>query len=48
MYVHVATAQAKATPADPAVRARLEALRESHAGLPLPKQKGRSIGMPKG
>ncbi len=47
MYVHVDTAQAKATPADPVIRARLEALRESHAGLPLPKQKGRSIGMPK-
>ena len=47
MYVHVATAAAKATAVDTSVRAKLEALRVAHAGLPLPKQKGRSVGMPK-
>ena len=47
MHLHVATAQAKAASVDPAVRIRLEALRDAHAKLPRSKQQGRSIGMPK-
>jgi len=47
MHLHVNTAQAKASPVDPTVRARLEALRDAHAKLPRSKQQGRSIGMPK-
>jgi carnitine 3-dehydrogenase len=48
MYVHVATADAKASPVDATVRAKLAVLQAAHARLPAPKQKGRSVGLPKG
>jgi carnitine 3-dehydrogenase len=44
MHLHVDTAAAKATAVDPAVRAKLEAIRNDQAGLPRPQQAGRSIG----
>ena len=44
MYLHVDTAAAKAAPADPKVRAKLESIRSGHAGLPLPPEAGRSVG----
>jgi carnitine 3-dehydrogenase len=47
MYLHVDTAAGKASPADPAVRARLESLRGAHAGLAPPPEAGRSIGTAK-
>jgi len=43
-YLHVDTAAARAAPADPRVRAKLEAIRSEHAGLPLPPEAGRSVG----
>jgi carnitine 3-dehydrogenase len=43
-YLHVDTAAARAAPADPKVRATLEAIRSEHAGLPLPPEAGRSVG----
>ena len=46
MYLHVDTKAGKAAqaaPADPAVRARLEAIRGEHAGLPQPAEAGRPI-----
>ncbi len=48
MHIHVDTAAAKATAVDPAIRDRFAALAKSHAALPLPAAKGRSIGMKKG
>jgi len=45
MYLHVDTAAAKAAPADSKVRARLEAIRDAHAGLPPPTEAGRAIGL---
>jgi carnitine 3-dehydrogenase len=44
MHLHVDTAQAKATAVDPAVRAKLEAIRNDQAGLPRPHEAGRSTG----
>jgi acyl-CoA thioesterase FadM len=44
MYLHVDTIAAKAAPADPKVRAKLDSIRADHAGLPLPPEAGRSIG----
>ena len=45
MYLHVDTAAAKAAPADSKVRAKLEAIRDAHAGLPPPTEAGRAIGL---
>jgi carnitine 3-dehydrogenase len=44
MYLHVDTSAAKAAPADAAIRAKLESIRDGHSGLPLPPEAGRSIG----
>jgi carnitine 3-dehydrogenase len=44
MHLHVDTAGAKATAVDPAVRRKLESIREQHVGLPKPRDAGRSIG----
>ncbi len=44
MYLHVDTAAAKAAPADAAVRAKLESIRDGHSGLPIPPEAGRPIG----
>src|SRR5580692_2688755 len=44
MHLHVDTAAAKATAVDPAVRAKLEAIRSDQAGLPRPHQAGRIVG----
>jgi carnitine 3-dehydrogenase len=44
MYLHVDTAAAKAAPADAAIRAKLESIRDRHSGLPIPPEAGRSIG----
>jgi carnitine 3-dehydrogenase len=46
MYLHVNTGVPKAAAADAKVRAKLEAARSAHAGLPLPPEAGRSIGRP--
>jgi carnitine 3-dehydrogenase len=45
LYLHVDTAAGKAMPADPRVRAKLEALRGAQAGLPAPPEAGRAIGL---
>jgi carnitine 3-dehydrogenase len=44
MYLHVDTAAAKAAPADAAIRAKLESIRDRHSALPIPPEAGRSIG----
>jgi carnitine 3-dehydrogenase len=44
MHLHVDTAAAKATAVDPAVRAKLEAIRNDQADLPRPREAGRAIG----
>jgi carnitine 3-dehydrogenase len=44
MYLHVDTKAAKAAPADPTIRAKLEAMRTEHAEVPLPLEAGRAIG----
>jgi carnitine 3-dehydrogenase len=44
MYLHVDTAAAKAAPADPKIRARLESIRREHCELPRPPQAGRPVG----
>jgi carnitine 3-dehydrogenase len=44
MYLHADTAVGKASAADPAVRAKLEAIRSAHSGLPAPAEGGRTIG----
>jgi carnitine 3-dehydrogenase len=44
MHLHVDTAAAKASPVDPTIRAKLEAIRSAQAGLPAPREAGRSIG----
>ena len=44
MHLHVDTAAAKATAVDPAVRAKLEAIRNKQADLPRPREAGRIIG----
>ena len=48
LYLHVDTKAAKAAPADAKVRAKLEAIRAEHAGLPLPPEAGRSVGQARG
>jgi carnitine 3-dehydrogenase len=45
IYLHVNTQAAKAAPMDSQVRARLDAIRASHADLAIPEQKGRHVGM---
>lgn len=47
MHLHVDTAAAKAAAVDPAVRAKLEAIRRDQAELPRPREAGRSIGQPR-
>jgi carnitine 3-dehydrogenase len=44
MYLHVNTRAVKAAPADGAIRAKLESIRDGHSGLPIPPEAGRSIG----
>jgi carnitine 3-dehydrogenase len=44
MYLHVDTKASKATPADPSVRAKIEAVRKDHAGLPQPAGSGHAVG----
>jgi carnitine 3-dehydrogenase / betainyl-CoA thioesterase len=44
MHLHVDMASAKAAPADPAVRGKLEALRAAHCALPAPREAGRPVG----
>lgn len=44
MHLHVDTAAAKASPVDPKIRAKLQAIRSAQAGLPAPREAGRSIG----
>jgi carnitine 3-dehydrogenase len=44
MYLHVDTKASKAAPADPLVRAKLEAIHKDHAALPPPADAGRAVG----
>src|SRR5271165_1128466 len=44
MYLHVDTVAAKASPADAAVRAKLQSIAQAHAGLPRPPEAGRVVG----
>ena len=44
MYLHVDTKAAKAAPADPKIRAKLESIRSDHSGLPHPPEAGRPVG----
>jgi len=44
MYLHVDTVGAKASPADPKVRAKLESILRAQASLPRPAQAGRAVG----
>jgi carnitine 3-dehydrogenase len=44
MYLHVDTKIAKAAPADPKIRAKLESIRSDHSGLPQPSEAGRPVG----
>jgi carnitine 3-dehydrogenase len=44
MYLHVDTAAAKASPADPTIRAKLEAIRSAHSKLPPPPEAARPVG----
>jgi carnitine 3-dehydrogenase len=44
MHLHVDTAAEKASPVDPAIRARLDAIMKSQAQLPRPPEAGRVIG----
>jgi carnitine 3-dehydrogenase len=45
IYLHVNAAAGKAALMDAQVHAKLTAIRATHAGLPMPEQKGRSVGM---
>jgi carnitine 3-dehydrogenase len=45
MYLHADTAAAKASPADPTIRAKLEAFARAHAGLPVPPECGKAISL---
>ncbi|HEY6927924.1 MAG TPA: thioesterase family protein, partial [Steroidobacteraceae bacterium] len=45
MYLHVDTNAGKAAPMDAAVRAKLEHISTTQAGLPRPAQQGRRVGM---
>jgi len=38
------TKAAKAAPADPKIRAKLESIRSDHSGLPRPPEAGRPVG----
>jgi carnitine 3-dehydrogenase len=44
MYLHVDTSAAKASAADPKIRAKFESLRGAHAGLARPSEAGQSMG----
>jgi carnitine 3-dehydrogenase len=44
MYLHVDTKASKASPVDPKIRDKLEAIRRDHAGLPQPAGAGRAVG----
>jgi carnitine 3-dehydrogenase len=46
MLLHVATGAQRASPADPAVLARVERIALAHAALPRPERAGRSIAIP--
>jgi carnitine 3-dehydrogenase len=43
LYLHVDTAAARAAPADPKTRSKLESIRGEHARLPLPPESGRAV-----
>jgi carnitine 3-dehydrogenase len=43
MYLHVDSAAAKASSADPAVRAKLQAIRDQHANLAPGPEAGRPV-----
>jgi acyl-CoA thioesterase FadM len=45
MHLHVDTTAGKASPVEPAVRARLDAILEDHARLGRPFEAGRSISL---
>ena len=44
LHLHVDTVRSKAMAVDPGVRAKLDAIRQGHSGLPRPHEAGRSIG----
>ena len=44
LCLHVDMAAGKASPAAPEVWAKLRAIAEAHAGLPLPEGAGRAVG----
>lgn len=46
MLVHVDMSGPKSAPFPPQIMERLAAIRAAHAGLPVPKQAGRSIALP--
>jgi len=48
MHVHVDSGAARAAPIDPAVRAKLDAIRDAQAALPAPREAGRRIGRTSG
>lgn len=48
MLLHVDTKAEKASPAEPAVAARLRELADAHAALPRPRGAGRSVGQGRG
>ncbi len=45
MHLHVDTVAGKASAVDPAIRSRLDSILKDHAGLPRPREAGRSIGL---
>jgi carnitine 3-dehydrogenase len=47
LHLHVDTAAAKAAPIDAGVRAKLDAIRLAHSGLPVPAEAGRRVGQGK-
>ncbi len=44
MHLHVDTTVSKAAPMAPALRSKLEAMRQAHASLPMPEEAGRPVG----
>jgi carnitine 3-dehydrogenase len=44
LYLHVDTAAAKAAPADPRVRAKLQGIFEAHSSVPTPVDVGHAVG----
>ena len=44
LHLHVDTVRAKAMAVDSGVRAKLDAIRQAHSGLPRPHEAGRSMG----